>query len=131
MLYSTARTVNLLPVFYQTYDPTDDLTGSQIESGFPDCDGNLVDSTRAAYNDKLSEKSVVEAAYNDAISRDGTIESQTYFSGKAGYYRKNLHRSLAVELEELDRRWVPPRVDQGWYEYQDGTIFVSPQKNED
>ena len=116
-------------VFYQTYDPTDDLTGSQIESGFPNCDGALVDSTRAAYDAKLSEKSVVEAAYNDAISRDGTIESQTYFSGKAGFYEEFTQVS-GSGAGGVDRRWVPPRVDQGWYEYQDGTIFVSPQKNE-
>ena len=44
---------------------------------------------------------------------------------------KNLHTGLWQSCWWRLKRWVPPRVDQGWYEYQDGTIFVSPQKNED
>ena len=104
------------PIFYQNFDPNSDTAGSLIESQFPGCDPDAVAAKRNLYKDKAVEKSAVERQYNVAISESRVVESQEYYKATPGYYKND--------------EWVPPVIQQGYAEYNDGTIWKSPEPPE-
>ena len=113
------------PVAYQKYDPTDDLTGSQLETGFPNCDQAAMEAAKAAIVAKDGEKRVVEEQYNQAVADGVVTQAQTYFDATPGYWEEK-ERVAGSQAGSLYDEWVPPVIKPGYAEYDDGTIFAQP-----
>ena len=105
-----------VPVGYREYDPTDDLTGSQLETGFPGCDYEAMQAAKNAYQPVQEQLDVLEAEYNRLVAVSQGEEVQRFIDYTGGYYKEVVvNRDSPIPRERGTRiTWIPPVVRQGW-----------------
>lgn len=105
-----------VPVGYQEYDPTDDLTGSQLETGFPGCDYEAMQAAKNAYQPVQDQLDVLEAEYNRLVAVSQGEEVQRFIDWTGGYYKEvEVNPDSPIPRERGTRiTWIPPTVRQGY-----------------
>lgn len=100
------------PVYYQAYDPTADLTGSQLETGFPNCDYEAMRAAKEAYEPVQKELDALEAEYNVLVSESEGEEVQRFINYTPGQYVEREWENDGKRRSRLE--WQPPVVYQGY-----------------